>query len=102
MRAMRNFFGGVNKDTPEVSEPFDSEPNTGLDGKVLQIYTGRTLGGSSAINGGQFSAPANEVRFGSVISSRAAYCPRQTRTLDPKMMHFFVFRMQTVLLRLSS
>lgn len=63
MRAMRNFFNPVVGDTPEVTEAWDSEPNPGLaESKTVTIFSGTTLGGSSAVNGGQFSTPTNEVR----------------------------------------
>lgn len=70
VRAMRNFFNPIVGETPEVTESWQSEPNPGLaDSKTVTVYTGTTLGGSSAINGAQFSIPVNEVR-----SARADSC----------------------------
>lgn len=62
MRSMRQYFTPVTSNS-EVSEFFQSAPNSGLSGsRTVSIWSGQTLGGSSAINGAQFSTPANEVR----------------------------------------
>ena len=42
---------------PKISEGWDSQPNPGLGGRTVLQYTGNTLGGSSAINGGQWTKP---------------------------------------------
>ena len=61
VRAMRNFFSPV-VTFEEVTEQFTSQPNPGLSGqRAVGIFTGSTLGGSSAINGGQFSVPPYQV-----------------------------------------
>ena len=62
VRAMRQYFTPVVSNA-EVSEVFDSTPNSGLGSRTVPIYAGNTLGGSSAINGAQFSTPTNEVRL---------------------------------------
>lgn len=62
MRAMRQYFTPVTRNA-EVSEVFDSAPNSGLGGRTVPIIAGNTLGGSSAINGAQFSTPTNEARI---------------------------------------
>ena len=43
--------------TPRLTEAFRSEPMEGLRGRSLEILTGATLGGSSAINAGQWTTP---------------------------------------------
>lgn len=63
VRAMANFFNPIVGETPEVTEAWDSEPNPGLADRTVSIYTGTTLGGSSAVNGAQFSTPTNEVQW---------------------------------------
>lgn len=69
---MRNFFNSVVSQTPEVTEAWESAPNPGLEGgRAVPVYTGATIGGSSAINGGQFSTPTNEVR--STVTERAIH-----------------------------
>lgn len=45
---------------PEIAETFNSEPVRGLNGRPQQCVTGRTLGGSSSINGMQFSFPLGD------------------------------------------
>ena len=40
-----------------VVEAIETEPNPGLGGRTLTQLTGRTLGGSSAINGAQWTKP---------------------------------------------
>lgn len=42
---------------PSLSEIYSSEPNPGLFGRTVDVVTGRTLGGTSAINGAQWSLP---------------------------------------------
>lgn len=60
---MRNFFNPVVGDAPEVTEAWPSAPNKGLAGnKTVTVFTGATLGGSSAVNGAQFSTPVPAVR----------------------------------------
>jgi hypothetical protein len=53
---------GPNLQDPGVTEGMLSEPNPGLGGRSVGIVTGATLGGSSAINGAQWTEPAIEVR----------------------------------------
>lgn len=43
--------------SPSVVEIFPSEPNSGLNGRTLDLVTGNTLGGSSAVNGIQWVVP---------------------------------------------
>jgi hypothetical protein len=63
VRPMRNFFNPVVGATPEVTEVWKSEPNPGLsESRSVDVFTGSTLGGSSAVNGAQFSTPTLEVR----------------------------------------
>ena len=40
---------------PEVVEAWTSEPNEGLNDRTLDVLAGNTRGGTSAINGAQFS-----------------------------------------------
>jgi len=42
---------------PNLAEVWQTEPNPGLNGRTLRQVTGNTLGGSSAINGGQWNKP---------------------------------------------
>eukprot|EP00168_Porphyra_purpurea_P006673 TRINITY_DN18222_c0_g1_i1.p1 TRINITY_DN18222_c0_g1~~TRINITY_DN18222_c0_g1_i1.p1 ORF type:complete len:322 (-),score=40.73 TRINITY_DN18222_c0_g1_i1:40-1005(-) len=42
---------------PSLTETWASAPNPGLGGRPVTLLTGATLGGSSAINGGQWSVP---------------------------------------------
>ena len=63
VRAMHNFFNPVVGETPEVTESWESEPNPGLADRTVSVYSGTTLGGSSAVNGAQFSTPTNDVRW---------------------------------------
>lgn len=44
--------------TPTLTAAFPSAPNAGLRGRAVTLLTGATLGGSSAINGAQWSEPA--------------------------------------------
>lgn len=55
IRAPRNGFAAWV--SPAVSETFLSAPNPALNGKKIPIITGNTLGGSSAINGMQWTIP---------------------------------------------
>lgn len=43
---------------PAVAEAIVTEPNPGLAGRTATTFTGRTLGGSSSINAGQWTKPA--------------------------------------------
>lgn len=45
---------------PRLTEAFASAPIEGLQGRELEILTGATLGGSSAINAGQWTTPGLE------------------------------------------
>lgn len=42
---------------PDLTESWQTEPNPGLNGNTLRQLTGNTLGGSSAINGAQWTKP---------------------------------------------
>lgn len=55
VRSPQNFFSAYT--SPLVTELFPSLPNEGLDGRVLGIGTGNTLGGTSQVNGMQFIVP---------------------------------------------
>lgn len=46
--------------TPEVSETIESEPVQGLNNRSQRCVTGQTLGGSSSLNGMQFSFPLGD------------------------------------------
>ena len=46
---------------PAVAEFWDSEPNPGLNGGSVNMLAGSSLGGTSAINGAQFSIPEAKV-----------------------------------------
>lgn len=59
MRPIRAMF--ANFGDPEVVETFISEPNAGANNRRLPVIAGRTLGGTSAINGAQFSMPEAKV-----------------------------------------
>ena len=62
VRSMRQYFSPVTNND-EVAENFQSEPNSGLSGsRTVSILAGKTLGGSSAMNGAQFSTPTTDVR----------------------------------------
>jgi GMC oxidoreductase len=67
---MRNFFNPIVGETPEVTEAWESEPNPALAGRTVTIYAGTTLGGSSAVNGAQFSTPTTEVLCPSIKLNR--------------------------------
>lgn len=43
---------------PNLAEVYLSSPNAGLGGRPEPIITGRTLGGTSSINAGQWTLPA--------------------------------------------
>lgn len=58
IRAPRNTW--KTWETDSVSEIFDSEPNPGLNGRTLGLVTGKILGGSSSINGMQFTVPVGD------------------------------------------
>lgn len=55
VRAMRHAFTAW-KD-PALTQTWLSQPNPGLDGREVTVLTGQTLGGSSAIAGGQWTKP---------------------------------------------
>jgi hypothetical protein len=59
VRPIRRMFGNFND--PGVVESFMSEPNKGLNNRTQFIFAGNTLGGTSAINGAQFSRPESKV-----------------------------------------
>ena len=79
MRPIR-FFAANFRD-PAVVEAWASEPNEGLNGPLLGVVAGNTLGGSSAINGRQFSRPEAKVppRLYAIASHTSfcfhAHCP---------------------------
>eukprot|EP00892_Ulva_mutabilis_P012581 jgi/Ulvmu1/9696/UM055_0034.1 len=56
VRAMRRTFDSWLN--PNLAEVWLSTPNPGLGGRPEPIITGRTLGGTSAINAGQWTTPA--------------------------------------------
>ena len=55
VNAPRNAFYAW--ENPNVVEKWKSQPNTGLQNRRLDILTGNTLGGSSAINGAEWTRP---------------------------------------------
>jgi choline dehydrogenase-like flavoprotein len=59
VRPIRRLFG--NFGDPDVVESWISEPNKGLNNRTQVILAGNTLGGTSAINGAQFSRPEAKV-----------------------------------------
>ena len=59
MRAIRLTL--TNVADPEVVEAWTSEPNEGLNDRTLDVLAGNTRGGTSAINGAQFSRPEAKV-----------------------------------------
>ena len=56
VRAPR-LFGSAWND-PQLTEGWQSQPNPGFGGRTIQQLTGNTLGGSSTINGVQWTKPA--------------------------------------------
>jgi hypothetical protein len=60
VRPIRRLFANIGD--PGVAESWISEPNTGLNNRTQVILVGNTLGGTSAINGAQFSRPEAKVR----------------------------------------
>jgi choline dehydrogenase-like flavoprotein len=46
---------------PDIVESWLSEPNEGLNNRTQIVFAGKTLGGTSAINGAQFSRPEAKV-----------------------------------------
>jgi choline dehydrogenase len=60
--ALRNTFTAW--DMPAVTEKWLSEPNPGLNGRQVNVLSGATLGGSSAINGAEWTRPAADVPAG--------------------------------------
>jgi hypothetical protein len=59
VRPIRRMY--ANLGDPGVAESWISEPNEGLNNRAEIIVAGRTLGGTSAINGAQFSRPESKV-----------------------------------------
>lgn len=59
VRAPRNAFDAWI--SPEVVEKFKSKPNLGLNNRSVEIITGNTIGGSSAVNAMQYTIPAGGV-----------------------------------------
>jgi hypothetical protein len=59
VRPIRRMF--ANLDDPDIAESWMSEPNKGLNNRTETIRAGNTLGGTSAINGAQFSRPESKV-----------------------------------------
>jgi choline dehydrogenase-like flavoprotein len=59
VRPIRRMF--ANLGDLGVSESWMSEPNEGLNNRAETILAGNTLGGTSAINGAQFSRPESKV-----------------------------------------
>jgi choline dehydrogenase-like flavoprotein len=59
VRPIRRMFSNLND--PGVSEAWVSEPNKGMNNRTEMIFAGKTLGGTSAINGAQFSRPESQV-----------------------------------------
>jgi choline dehydrogenase-like flavoprotein len=66
VRPIRRMF--ANFGDPDVVEAWISEPNKGLNNRSEIIFAGKTLGGTSAINGAQFSRPEAKVRASSSSS----------------------------------
>jgi hypothetical protein len=59
VRSIRRMF--ANFGDPGIVEVWPSEPNKGLNNRTDYILAGNTLGGTSAINGAQFSRPEAKV-----------------------------------------
>jgi hypothetical protein len=59
VRPIRRMLGNFND--PGVVESWISAPNQGLNNRTQVIFAGNTLGGTSAINGAQFSRPEAKV-----------------------------------------
>ena len=55
MQAPRLYATALND--PMLTEAWDTQPNAGLGGRRLRSLTGSTLGGSSAVNGLQWTKP---------------------------------------------
>lgn len=78
-----------NLDDPDITEGWLSEPNEGLNGRTSFVAAGNTLGGTSAINGGQFSRPEAKVllpclpTFAPVLL--AMLCPRPASERKARM-----------------
>jgi hypothetical protein len=68
VRPIRRMF--ANFGDPGIVEAWLSEPNKGLNNRTDFIFAGNTLGGTSAINGAQFSRPEAKV----CISSSSTKC----------------------------
>ena len=49
---------------PRITESLTSTPNSGLNGRMVSVLAGHTLGGTSAINGAQWTRPLAEVPAG--------------------------------------
>jgi choline dehydrogenase len=60
--ALRNTFAAW--DTPTLVEKWQSEPNAGLQGRRVDVLSGATLGGSSTINGADWTRPTADVPAG--------------------------------------
>ena len=58
VQAPRNALDAWNE--TQVSESFDTLPNPGLYGRTTRFITGNTLGGSSSINGMQWTVPVGQ------------------------------------------
>ena len=67
---------------PQLTEEFQTEPNPALDGRTLRQLTGNTLGGSSAVNGAQWTKPPLAT-FDKDIWAFNGVLPIQTRPLLP-------------------
>ena len=69
VRAVR--LGASGWDDPGLAERFDSEPNQYLEpaGRAVDVLTGATLGGSSAINAAQWTLPDPSVSPASLALS---------------------------------
>lgn len=85
VRAPRNT--GAAWRTPTLTAAFPSAANPGLGGRPVLLLTGTTLGGSSAINGAQWSEPTGAGAGGWGVaglnaSTAAAYYARAARTVS--------------------
>lgn len=59
-------------DMPNLTESWKSAPNPGLLGNAVDIYAGKTLGGTSSINAAQWTRPEGSIPAGWGISGLSA------------------------------